>query len=146
VRRLLVLLSVVAMLAGGCGGGAHHAAQRPIATGPPLRKQAYELEMQRLGTRVATSIQQIGQLIVGGRSVAAKPRVIEIVAPTTIKGPHELLTEGVREYADELAGVIADVSSGDTARALALIPTLKGIRDMTRASRAIENAGFDIRV
>ena len=57
---------------------------------------------------------------------------------------HELLVKGVREYADELNGVIAQVNAGNQREALGSIFTLKGVRDMSRASKSISKAGFVI--
>jgi len=118
--------------------------------------------MKQLGAQVGNSIQQIGNLIVVNRTVAKKPQVVRqlrrlqvvlrnaaaklagITPPAKIRKQHELLARGVREYAQELTRVIARVQAGNAARALSLIATLKGIKDMTAASHAIKNAGFDI--
>jgi hypothetical protein len=75
---------------------------------------------------------------------SAAARLAKITPPRRIEAPHELLAKGVREYAQELTGVIALVQAGHSTRALNRIPALKGIRDMTAASRAITKAGFQI--
>jgi hypothetical protein len=139
-------------------------ATAPAAVRPSGATHAYELRMQRLGVKLGGSIQAIGDLMVVNHSVASKPQVVRdlrrlqivlrsaaseltrIRPPAKVRDQHELLARGVREYAQELTGVIARVQSGDTAKALSLIPRLKGIRDMTTASHAIKKAGLNIGV
>jgi hypothetical protein len=177
VSALCVVMLGTAWLAAGCGGGAKTpstvtapvvpsttTSTVPVTVRPSAATHAYERRMQRLGAKVGSSIQEIGNLIVVNRSVASKPQVVrqlrrlqivlrnasvqlaQITPPEKIRAEHELLARGVREYSQELTGVIARVQSGNTAEALALIPRLKGIRDMTTASHAIKKAGLNIGV
>jgi hypothetical protein len=66
-----------------------------------------------------------------------------IKPPARVRSDHALLVKGVREYADELNGVIRQLRGGQ-AIALKKIPTLRGVRDMQRASYAIVQKGYAI--
>jgi hypothetical protein len=76
------------------------------------------------------------------RAAAAKLEKIE--PPVRIRAQHRRLIEAVRELADELTGVVAGVRNGNQVPVYMLIPRLKGLQDMQRASDAITKAGFAI--
>jgi hypothetical protein len=166
---LLALSGALAAAASGCGGGSPaaqtHAAsttQKPHSMRPAGRKTAgtYETRMRVLGNTLAR------ELAIAGRAVSAptaKRAAIEqvlltaqrqlrtaaaglekIKPPAKVEVQHRRLIEAVREFADELTGVIAGVKAGNGAPVYALIPQLKGLRDMRRASDAITKAGYSI--
>jgi hypothetical protein len=93
-------------------------------TGSPA-KNAINIHFAQLGLRRAA------------RSLAA------ITPPKRVRAEHALLLRGVREYAQELDGVIARLKNGQV-RALRTIRTLKGVRDMQQASNAIVRKGYAI--
>ena len=125
------------------------------ATGPGARQ--YERKMQVLGEQLSTFFTKIGnadakagrkQVVVNLRRVQVRLRragveLGKITPPPTVAAAHRQLIDAVREYADELSGIIADVQGGDRA-ALAKIAQLKGVVAMGKATQAIVGAGYDI--
>ena len=73
----------------------------------------------------------------------AARQLAAIEPPAAIAADHERLIDGVRTYAKELDGIIGRLRAGDK-QALATIPHLQGIEEMTAASQAITRGGFDI--
>jgi hypothetical protein len=165
---LMMLAGTLAAVASGCGGGSSAAQTRATSTTPPHRSRPakrqplspYEARMQVLGKTVAR------ELAIAGRAVGAptaKRTTIEqvlltaqtelrtaandlakIKPPARVEAQHRRLIKAVREFADELTGVIAGVKAGNGAPVYAQIPQLKGLKDMQRASDAITKAGYSI--
>jgi len=153
--KLAVLGAALAILAAGCGGGGGGNA------GSGDQSQSftpYETAMQRLGQQLGAAITAAGNKNISAtsasieknlrkvqvelRSTAAKLQ--RITPPDKIKADHQLMIHAVREYADELNGVISRVQNGNTGAALNSILSLKGLKDMQRASQAITKAGYVI--
>jgi hypothetical protein len=155
-RALVVLLLgataaiLIAGCSGGSGGGSNNAAEQSFST--------YETSMQALGRTLGAAITASGNANISATPAAiarnlrrvqvelrtAAVKLEKITPPAQVRAQHELLTKGVREFADELDGVIAQAKSGNQRQALGSIVTLKGIKDMSRASQAIAKAGFVI--
>jgi hypothetical protein len=153
----LLLAAALAFLAAGCGGGGGSSGgsssnSKPFST--------YETSMQALGARLSQSIRLSGlanrnaskaKVATNLRHVqvelrAAATELAKITPPANVRAAHRELIRGVREYADELSGVIANVEAKGPRRALPAIVTLKGIRDMATASQKIAKAGYIITV
>jgi hypothetical protein len=75
---------------------------------------------------------------------AAASGLERIQPPAKIKAQHGRLIKAVREFAEELNAVISGVKSGKGAPPGVLIPKLKGLKSMQRASDAITKAGYAI--
>jgi hypothetical protein len=116
--------------------------------------------MQVLGERLAAELATAGRAV---GAPTAKRAVIEDVLrtaqrqlrtaaaelarirpPAGIEQQHRRLIAAVREFANELTGVIAGVKKGNGAPVYALVPNLKGLKDMQKASEAISKAGYRI--
>ena len=152
--KLVVLGAVVMLVAAGCGGGGG-------SSGSSAANQSfnsYESAMQALGRQLGSAIAASGN-----KNISASPAVIthnlrqvqvalraaagkleRITPPDNVKAQHRLLIKGVREYANELDGVIAQVNKGNSRFALGSIVTLKGVKDMERATKSIAKAGYVI--
>jgi hypothetical protein len=164
---VLVLSCALAVGAAGCGGGSSSqttpAAAKQTRPARPARRRGttlYERQMQVLGERLAAELATAGRAV--GAPTAKRP-VIEgvlrtaqrqlraaadelarIRPPAGIEQQHRRLIAAVREFANELTGVIAGVKKGNGAPVYAVIPNLKGLRDMQKASDAISKAGYRI--
>jgi hypothetical protein len=120
----------------------------------------YELKMQVLGDRLARVLARTGRDIA---LPGVKPALLErdlltaqtqiraaavglehIKPPPEIEAKHKRLVTAVREFAAELDGVIAGLKEQNGAPLTAVIPQLKGVRDMAKASDAITKAGYAI--
>jgi len=156
----LVAALVLAAGAAGCGGGGGGSGggvDNSSSAGQGSFSN-YETAMQALGRRLSQVILSSGNANISAsparivrnlrrvqaelRATAAK--LAKITPPDKIKADHELMIQGVREYANELNRVIAEVERGDSRGALGSISTLKGVHDMTTASQSIAKAGYVI--
>jgi hypothetical protein len=168
VRGTFVVVALVCVLAtgaAGCGGGSStttSTASQPKPSRPtrPKTYSRYELAMQVLGDKLAAELANAGRAVglpTAKRTAieqilratqtqlrAAAASLAKIDPPARIKAQHRRLTQAVREFADELNGVIAGIKAGTGAPAYVLIPNLKGLKDMQRASDAITKAGYTI--
>jgi len=145
VIGLLLLGSVLAIVAAGCGGGGSK----------PIDKADYEKQMQAIGLGLDKSLSSL----TASSSTAPKAAIAltavqtdlrtaatklgAINPPTAVKTQHEQLTTAVREFADELDPLIKELKAGKLS-ALASLPTLKGLKDIQTASTAISNKGYKI--
>jgi hypothetical protein len=147
---LLLAAGCLAVVAAGCGGGSGNGSTQPFSD--------YETQMQQLGATLGAAI-----ATAGGKNISAGPAQIEhnlrhvqvllrtaadrlarITPPQNVAAAHQQLIAGVREYANQLNGIIASVKSGGGRPALAGIFTLSGLKSIQRASQAIEKAGYAI--
>jgi hypothetical protein len=169
-KRVPTVLSVGAaavLLASGCGGGGKKTAGSPTttatlpaATAPaaaPLDKADYEVKMRAIGRSVSDSLGSINSLTTKAMAVkvlttlqsdlrSAADRLAALSPPSRIKANHAQLVQAVRDFADELDSVIANVKKG-TLQATAVTATivgLKGVAEVATASTAIANKGFKI--
>ena len=160
-RRAFVLpalAAAVVAIAAGCGGSGNSTAG-PASSSSGF--SAYELKMQALGVQLGATLARIGLSNVGVppkviakhlevaqlqlRNAAAKLAAIK--APDKIKADQALLLKGVREYADGLSSLIAQLRAParDNLAYLSIlheIDTLKGVKEMQSASLAITKAGY----
>jgi hypothetical protein len=169
---VLLLLACFAVAATACGGGSTSTASTrsaspvtettpPIQHTQPTHYSRYETAMQALGNKLALALENSGRSVsaqgattamiidalrTAQRQLRASAAGLEhITPPAKIKHLHERLLTSVREFADELSTVIASAKSGsDGVHIAAMIPTLKGLKDMQRASDAITKAGYVI--
>jgi len=92
------------------------------------------------GTMDATSLRSLQRDL---KSVATELATVR--PPPAVALDQKLLIKGVREYAAELTGVIIELRSGDDPpTVLASIVSLRGVKEMERASREITRKGYSI--
>jgi len=157
--KLLVLGAAVALIAAGCGGGGGGGNGGSASGGDQSQSfTPYETQMQRLGQQLGAAIAAAGNKNISATSAAIEKnlrkvqlelrntavKLEHITPPAKIKTDHQLMINAVREYADELDGVITKVKSGNSGAALNSIFALKGLKDMQRASQAITKGGYVI--
>jgi hypothetical protein len=152
---VLLLGTVLAVVGAGCGGGGSKTST-PEASAPS-GFSTYETQMQQLGSTLGRSLMRLGtanrdattaQIVANVHRAqadlrAAAVQLNAITPPAKVKVQHQLLIKGVREYADELDGVVTRLKRGDR-QAVFRVTTLKGIKDMEMASTAIRKAGYTI--
>jgi len=156
---LFLLAAAIVAVGAGCGGGGSKTAGNGANLNAAL--SPYELAMLKLGGGLNATLTQVGlanRTAKGPAPIernlrksqvelrAAAVKLEKIVAPARIRAQQALLIKGVREYADELDGVIANLKRGAGPRALAAITNLKGLRDMAIATAAITKAGYVITI
>ncbi len=143
---MLVLVAVVGLLAGGCGGSS--------SGSQPLSKPEYVKQMATIGQSLSGSINSLGTPASAPAAVTgltkvqsdlrdAQKKLQTITPPDDVKTQHESLTKAVGDFADELDPIIAKLKKGDMT-ALASITTLKAIGEIQTAADAIVKAGYKI--
>jgi hypothetical protein len=158
--------SAALLLVSGCGGkksaatGPTTTAVAPATTttaAPPLGRAAYDAKMRAVGRSVTNAIDALGTpttkaavaKAVSGlqtRLRAAADRLAAISAPARVKAQHAALVKAVRDFADELDAVIANVRTGKlpAPSVPATLVSLPGVGEIQQASTAIANKGYAI--
>ena len=163
---LLPLGAVAVLLGAGCGGGGGSTSGSPTVStttaaeattteaSAPLAKAAYVKRMQAIGQSLSTSLNSIGGATTAPKAAnvletlqsdlrRAADRIELLVPPAAIKAQHAQLVKAVRDFADDLDGVITKLKGGNIS-ALSTVPTLKGLQEVQTASTAIVNKGYKI--
>jgi ABC-type phosphate/phosphonate transport system substrate-binding protein len=160
-KRSFVMLGIaaaIAVLAAGCGGGGSSTSNSGTPTvAAESGFSPYEVQMQQLGQSLARTLLDLGSanktatptvVVKDLKQVqkelrAAAVKLTAIQPPAKIKAQHQKLIAGVRQYADEIDGVIAQYKKGNK-QAVFAVAQLKGVKDMSAATLAIQKAGFVI--
>jgi hypothetical protein len=172
--KAAALCSAVCLLASGCGASgtpkvvSPGTPSTPASTGPQratlTAKGRYERAMQLLGGTLGSSLRLAGEIelaAAGKKSAAVKDatalkqarvalrsaaiRLGRIKPPPEIRAAHALLVRAVKEYADELGGVISRLEAGGApVTVLQEILRFRGVKDMQRASIQIAKKGYSI--
>jgi hypothetical protein len=120
-------------------------------------KARFEQRMQVLGSSLTEFFATVGnedryaapkRVVANLRRIQVRLRstageLVAMSTPAAAEPAQRMLVAAVREYADELDEVVAQIRSGNR-QALEEIPRLKGVEDMTRATTAFRRLGYDI--
>jgi hypothetical protein len=114
MRKPVVLLAVVGVLAAGCGGGGGGSAggTTTAPAAPPLTKAAYQAKLRQIGAEVVKRISavsgssqtpqnELDKLVAAFHGVAG--RLAQINPPTTVKGLHAQLIKALNDLGNELS-------------------------------------------
>jgi hypothetical protein len=171
-RGFAVLLVGASIVLGsaGCGGGSSGSIGASTETtspptpaptaAPPLKAVTpYERKMQALGTWLNGVLFAMGtadrqsnstprtdakNLEAGSDALQyAARRLAQIVPPSNVRVAHDQLRRAVLEYAGELALIAAAAAKGSPPENTTIL-RLQGLKDMTKASLAIEGKGYNI--
>jgi hypothetical protein len=164
---LLPVFGATVVLAAGCGGGGGSKSSSPTAgtttaaaattsaeTSAPLAKAAYVSKMRVIGKSLSTSISSLTAATTPATAATAlealrtdlrhaADRIESLTPPDAVKAQHAQLAKAVRDFADELGPVVAQLKAGNL-QALSTFPTLKGYQEIQTASTAIVNKGYKI--
>jgi hypothetical protein len=173
---LAAALPALALALGGCGGGgssAEPAATATVATPATtaraaataaqttLGKAAYDRRMQRLGQRLAVSVDRMFPLVeaqpgtdVSRQSVAKLERTRAVVTsvatdlasitpPSPIRAAHQHLLNGLTVFGGELDELIRVLQEG-TSKPFGEYAKFDGLRAIARATKEIERKGYEI--
>jgi hypothetical protein len=173
---LAAALPALALTLGGCGGGGgtsvEPAATTTIATATTttraaaaastrLGKDAYDRRMQRLGRKLAVSVDKMFPLVeaqpgtdVSRESVAKLQRTRAVVTsvatdlsaitpPTPIRAAHQHLLNGLTVFGGELDELIRVLQEG-TSKPFGEYAKFDGLRAIARATKEIERKGYAI--
>jgi hypothetical protein len=145
-RMIAVLAGAILLVAAGCGGGGD-------GGGTPLTKEEYEQQMQTIGQDLSSALDTSGATdadsavaqIEEAQSTltTAADEMDEMTPPEDIATEHDQLVEGVRQFSDDLDGVISAVEGGDM-QAVSDMMSLDSLQAIQSASAAITAKGYDI--
>jgi hypothetical protein len=146
VIALLALAGAVLLVVAGCGGGG--------GGGTPLSKAEYEQQMQAIGQDLSKALDTSGGSASAAEAVTtvenaqemlreAADKMDEMTPPEDITTEHDQLVAGVRQFADDLDGVISALEEGNL-QALSSMMSLDSLQEIQTASAAITSKGYDI--
>jgi hypothetical protein len=151
VRRVIVLLAAVGLVAAGCGGGGGGSE----SSNQPLTKAQYQAKLQQLSNEVGAQLRQsigastklkesdIPKLQASLRSFAGK--VAALSPPTTVEDLHARLVAAVRSLADDLPNLLETVNKAqDPSAAIAALFGAKPIQTLIQLQQAYKDKGYDI--
>ncbi len=163
-RQVPFLALAAALLLAGCGGGGGGSSTAPATTAAAtttgaaaaqaLGKAAYVAQMRAIGRSLSASLTALGKATTAANAAtalkqvqddlrAAAEKLAAITPPARVAALHARLVRAVREFADELSSVIAQLQAGKLS-ALSAVPTLKGLAEIQAASAAIQGRGYKI--
>lgn len=156
-HRLVLLLSLVALVAAGCGGddggsgaGGQTSKQeygRELSRATGALQQAFEELTKTTGS--ATSLKDSGQRLQRGARALdeAADDFGDIEPPKASTGAHDKLVAGLHDLADTFRKG-ADAARRNDAKglqqALQGLTTSKGVREITEAQRELERQGVKV--
>jgi hypothetical protein len=142
VVRVGVCALVVACVA-GCGGGARALTRAVYDKQMTAIGKSFVSDLGVLGTAKTADEAELALVKVQGELAATDKRLGAIAPPAPIKADQARLVAAMGELGRELGPVIAMLKTGDL-NALGSVGSLRGLRDIDGAVRAIGKAGYAI--
>jgi hypothetical protein len=150
VKRLLVLLAAVGLVAAGCGGGGGSK-----SSGKPLTKAQYQAQLQQLSNEVGAQLRsKVGASTKLKKSDIPKlqdslqsfaDRVEALNPPADVKGLHVRLVAAMRGLSDDLPSLVDDLdNAGDPSAAIAALFGRKSIQNLLTLQQEYKDKGYDI--
>ena len=153
MKRLLVLLAAVGLVAAGCGGGGGGSGSK--SSGPPLTKAQYQAQLQQLSNEVGAQLREkvgastklkksdIPKLQGSLRSFA--DRIEALNPPANVKDLHVRLVAAMRGLSDDLPSLVDDLDKAkDPSAAIAALFGRKSIQNLLTLQQEYKDKGYDI--
>ena len=148
MRRAVVLVIALALLA-GCGGGGNDEASKP------LTKAQYQTQLQQLSNDVGAELRRsIGASTTLKKSDVPKlqrslrsfaRRVDALNPPTAVRDLHTRLVAAMRALADDLPSIVSTIDNAkDPSAAIAALFGAKSIQSLIQLQQAYKDKGYDI--
>jgi hypothetical protein len=147
VRRLLIVLASVALLAAGCGGGGN-------TSGPPLTKEAYQAKLKSISADIAKSVgettssgkvpqQNVDKLVKAFHTFA--DRLGEVNPPAEVKQLHGRLIKALDDLGDEFPDIAKKLNSaGDASAGIAALLGAKSIQELVKLGNDFKAKGYNL--
>jgi hypothetical protein len=150
VRRAVLLVVALVLIAAGCGGaGGNEGASKP------LTKAQYQAKLQQLSNAVGAELRQsvgasttlkqsdVPKLQKSLRSLAGKLEAVS--PPADVADLHTRLIAAVRDFADDLPTLAKTLEQAkDPSAAIAAVFGAKAIQDLIQLQQAFKDKGYDI--
>ena len=148
MRRAVVLVIALALLA-GCGGGGNDEASKP------LTKAQYQTQLQQLSNDVGAELRRsIGASTTLKKSDVPKlqrslrsfaRRVDALNPPMDVQDLHTRLVAAMRGLADDLPSIVSTIDNAkDPSAAIAALFGAKSIQSLIQLQQAYKDKGYDI--
>jgi hypothetical protein len=150
VKRLLIVLGAVGLVAAGCGGGGGDS-----SSSKPLTKAQYQAQLQKLSNEVGAQLREkIGASTKLKKSDIPKlqdslqsfaDQVEALNPPTEVKDLHVRLVAAMRGLADDLPSLVNDLDKAtDPSAAIAALFGRKSIQSLLTLQQEYKDKGYDI--
>jgi hypothetical protein len=149
VKRLLVVLAAVGLVAAGCGGGGDS------SSSTPLTKAQYQAQLQHLSNEIGAQLREkvgastrleksdIPKLQDSLESFADKVEALN--PPTDVEDLHVRLVAAMRALSDDLPSLVNDLDrASDPSAAIAALFGRKSIQSLLTLQQAYKDKGYDI--
>jgi hypothetical protein len=151
VRKLLILLSLVALLAAGCGGGGSSSESKP------LTKQEYQAQLEQtakeIGDKVGKTQNDIGKMSDADLKQFADvvhefaDRLDKINPPTEVAGEHKRLVQAMNDLGDEFPDVAKKLkTTKDPSEAISLLFGMKAIGELIKLGSDFKAKGYNLKL
>lgn len=150
MKRLLVVLAAVGLVAAGCGGGGGDG-----SSSKPLTKAQYQRQLQQLSNEIGAQLREkVGASTQLKESDVPKlqdslesfaNRVEALNPPTDVEDLHVRLVAAMRGLSDDLPSLVADLDkASDPSAAIAALFGRKSIQNLLTLQQAYKDKGYDI--
>jgi hypothetical protein len=150
VRRAIVLLVALGLVAAGCGGGGGN-----DEASKPLTKAQYQTKLQQLSNEVGAELRQsvgasatlkksdVPKLQQSLRALGGKLEALN--PPAAVEALHTRLIAAVRDLADDLPSLAKTLEQAkDPSAAIAALFGAKSIQELIQVQQAFKDKGYDI--
>jgi hypothetical protein len=153
MRRLLVLLAAVGLVAAGCGGGG--GSESGTTTAPPLTKAAYQAKLKQISTDISNSIgktsssgkipqEDVDKLVTAFHTFA--DRLAEVNPPAAVKALHARLITTMDELGDEFPDIADELNrpGKDPSAAISALFGAKAIQELIKLGNEFKAKGYNL--
>ena len=152
VRKLLILLGLVAVLVAGCGGGSSSSSESK-----PLTKQEYQAQLEQtakeIGDKVGKTQNDIGKMSDADLKQFTDvvhefaDRLDEINPPTEVAGEHKRLVQAMNDLGDEFPDVAKKLkTTKDPSEAISLLFGMKAIGELIKLGNDFKAKGYNLKL
>jgi hypothetical protein len=154
VRRLVVLLAAIGLLAAGCGGGSS-SSSTTTGTGPPLTKAEYQKKLAQTSAEISAKLgstgndidkmttEELGKLTAALHEFADRIRAIN--PPAAVKELNARLATAMDEIGDEFPGIASRLKkTKDPSEAITIFFGAKGFQELIALGQEFKDKGYDL--
>jgi hypothetical protein len=150
VRKLLIPLGLVALLAAGCGGGGGNESK-------PLTKAEYQAQLEQTAKEVGDKVGKTQSDIDKMTDAELKQftdvvhefadRLDEINPPTEVAGEHKRLVQAMNDLADEFPDAARKLKgTKDASEAIGILFGMKAIGELVQLGNDFKAKGYDLKL
>ena len=150
MRRLLILLGVVALFAAGCGGGGGSESK-------PLTKEAYQAQLEQTAKEIGDKVGKTQNDIATMTDADLKQfsdvvhefadALNKINPPTEVADLHKRLVQAMNDLADEFPDAAKKLKgTKDASEAISILFGMKAIGELLKLGNDFKAKGYDLKL